>query len=192
MRGIDKECILETYLELVREQEGLQGVNFREIARRIGCNHTNLYNYFSSFEELRCTALAYLVQRMRSELLTGTEQAPENQLRVFIESLVRFALQNPGWYRFLWLEKMPREDLSSILAGLPRPEDLLEPVLIRFFHPQKKSSRELRRIGAFAHGYLHGELTKFICGRQLKDKDCAQLPRYLANEILHYLLLNKS
>ena len=43
---------IDETLELIAEKGGSQEVNLREIARRIGCAHTNAYNYFVSFDEL--------------------------------------------------------------------------------------------------------------------------------------------
>ena len=41
--------ILET-LALIREKGGSKNVNLREISKRVGCAHTNAYNYFDGFE----------------------------------------------------------------------------------------------------------------------------------------------
>ena len=47
---------VDTTLELIAEQGGSQGVNLREVARRIGCAHTNVYNYFDSYDDLLWSA----------------------------------------------------------------------------------------------------------------------------------------
>ena len=51
-KGITKEQVVETTLKLIKDSENIRSVNLRGVAREIGCAHTNLYNYFSSFDEL--------------------------------------------------------------------------------------------------------------------------------------------
>ena len=49
---ISKELIVETALALINEEGSSSKVNLREIARRLGCAHTNIYNYYPSLDEL--------------------------------------------------------------------------------------------------------------------------------------------
>ena len=43
---------IEETLKLIVEKNGSKNVNLREISKRIGCAHTNAYNYFNGFQGL--------------------------------------------------------------------------------------------------------------------------------------------
>ncbi len=43
-KKITKEQIISTALDLMRDKNELRTVNMREIARTLGCAHTNIYN----------------------------------------------------------------------------------------------------------------------------------------------------
>ncbi len=51
-KNISKEQIIDTTLELLKDKSDIRTINLREIARVLGCAHTNLYNYFPSFQDL--------------------------------------------------------------------------------------------------------------------------------------------
>lgn len=189
MGRINPEQILDTVLELVEETGSLQNVNFREIARRLGCNHTNLYNYYPDFDSLRLAALAHLVHKTRKLMPTIQPSSnPETQISQFVNWLARFALQKPGWYRFVWLEQISGNDLSHAMNNIPRPEALLLP-LLNAYYQQKLSMEQLERIAAFAHSFLHGELCKWLAQRHALKSEKALTSR-LSNEILLYLSLH--
>ncbi len=43
---------VNTMLELILEKGGLTDVNLRMVSKKIGCAHTNAYNYFDGFDGL--------------------------------------------------------------------------------------------------------------------------------------------
>jgi len=189
MGRISQEQILNTVLELVEETGSLQNVNFREIARRLECNHTNLYNYYPNFDSLRLAALSHLIQKMRTRMpLIQPSSSPDMQIAHFVKWLARFAMQNPGWYRFLWLEQISGTAISQTLHNSPRPEALLLP-LLNAYYQQQLASKQLEHIAAFAHSYIHGELCKWLTGRHALTSKKTFVSR-LANEVMAYLRLH--
>lgn len=59
-----KAKFIAALLELLDEEHTPRSVNLRQISRRIGCAHTNAYNYFDSFESLLWHSLAEIIQKM--------------------------------------------------------------------------------------------------------------------------------
>ena len=50
--GTSAEQIVDHALALIAEKGTSRDVNLREISRRVGCAHTNIYNYFASLQDL--------------------------------------------------------------------------------------------------------------------------------------------
>ena len=50
--GVSAGRFVEATPVLIAERGGSKGVNRREISKRIGCAHTNVFHYFARFEDL--------------------------------------------------------------------------------------------------------------------------------------------
>ena len=113
---------IETTLELIAEQGGSQGVNLREVARRMGCAHTNVYNYFSSFDDLLWASFRRVLDDYRAHLFAEVDDSVAGQelLRRVVTRLVAYPQQHPGWYRFIGSDPVSAGDF---------PTDILEKVV---------------------------------------------------------------
>ena len=184
--------LLNAAIAAIEEAGGCRGVNLRGIAQAAGCAHTNVYNYFSSYEALLWGALAEALERMSTftQRRLDAVREPEEAVRAFVEAQIDFAVEHPGLYRLVWLEA---------LAGAPPPaiRDRLAAMRIRWI--QVMTGRPLRQLSAavarraddILHGYVHGEICKLICGRVLPAGTTAESRvRIVANvELLSELLL---
>lgn len=112
--------VIET-LELISERGGSHDVNLREVSRRIGCAHTNAYNYFASFEDLMWAAfrrgLRHYGDYLDHDLDDGL--APDEYLRRLVTNLAAYPEVEPGLYRFIGsdpidLERIPPDILESV------------------------------------------------------------------------------
>jgi AcrR family transcriptional regulator len=94
---------IDSTLELIAERGGSQNVNLREVARRVGCAHTNVYNYFDSFDALLWAAFRRVLADYGSQLLGNLDESlPRSErLRRLVTNLVDYPQQNPGRYRFI-------------------------------------------------------------------------------------------
>ncbi len=73
-----RDTFIAAVLEMLDEGTALRDLNLRKIARRIGCAHTNAYNYFSTFEELLWWSLREALERMIA-FAAGDERAAAGQ-----------------------------------------------------------------------------------------------------------------
>lgn len=162
------ERFVATTLELIDEEGGSHTVNLRQISRRMGCAHTNVYNYFSSYQELLWEAFRrgldiygeYLVQ----DLSTGLP--PKEYLRRLIGNLAGFPEQRPGLYRFIGsdpidLEQIP-EDILSYVTGM---KEWLASVFAAA--APGVSPAEARQAADIVLAYIDGETLNLINGREV-------------------------
>ncbi len=164
--NISKEIILETTLSLIEENRGIKNVTLRDIAKKIGCTHTNLYNYFSSLDEIFWESLGLALLKMMEygrPCLT-TERANEEELYLLLSNLIDFSMKHPGWYKLIWLETIGGSPSSEVSEILSKPGKALNKVIIEASN-NKLSEEKAILIGDILHSYLHGQLCKWINNR---------------------------
>jgi len=151
-----KESFIDAVLAMLDEGTSLREINLRKAARRIGCAHTNAYNYFASYEELLWWSLRAALEAMTSSVDPETGDIPE--------TYVRFALDHPAWYRLIWLEPLSGDPPAEVAEFLSVPAQLYTRWLTSRFG-SSFTGRELEIRGRVLHGYLHGELSAITAGR---------------------------
>ncbi len=176
---IDSEIIINTTLELINEKGEASSVNLREIARRLGCAHTNLYNYFHSLDDILWEALQQALIRLMdfaTEDLAHIEDE-EKKMEYYFSRVLEFYLNNKGWFRLIWFERLngsrPKKTLDAIIHTVDS--------ILSIFHPpysSKFTREEMHFIIHNVHCYLHGEIFIYIAGRGL-IKDEAGFKEYV-------------
>jgi AcrR family transcriptional regulator len=185
-----EDLLLEHTIALIAEKEGSLGVNMREVARRAGFAHTNVYNYFGSFDALLWEAFRrvlamygdYLEQGLASGLAAG------EYLRRLITNLVSYPLEHSGLYRFI----------GSDPIGPDFPADILETVtvmkgwLIAAFRACAPAVDAPLADEAcnIVYAYIDGETFNMINGRVVPGEDVGG--RVVANAIRLFELLTNT
>ena len=173
--GPTAERYIETTLELVIEQGGSSQVNLREISRRIGCAHTNAYNYFDSREDLLWQAMRRVLQQYGDAMASGLDEAdsPASNFRRMMRNLVEWSVNNPGLHRFISSDPFTPEEI---------PQDIVENVatlkswftqMLEAFADNQIDGQGLRDLTDIILGYLDGEVFNLINGRVLPGEDIA-------------------
>lgn len=150
-----RESFVDAVLAMLDEGTGIRELNLRAVAKRLGCAHTNAYNYFASFEELLWWSLRGALERM----VRFTD--PETQ--DLIDGYIAFALEHPAWYRLIWLDPLGGEPPVAVQEFLQVPAG----VFARWVEEHLGGSRgaDLEPATRILHGYLHGELSAVVSGR---------------------------
>lgn len=117
--GTTADTFVETTLEVIAEESGAGPVNLRRISRRIGCAHTNVYNYFEDFDALRWAAYQAALDVYVMHL---TEDAPttgpaRTLLRRLVERLASFPIKHTGLFRFISTDRMAMETIPKDVLG---------------------------------------------------------------------------
>lgn len=159
--------LLKAALTLLDRNGGARGVNLRRICAKAGCAHPNAYNHFEGLDHLLWHVIPLALERLIAYTDKELASAPAgaDAFDVFVACQIDFALQHPGWYRFIWLDQ---------LQGAPPPE-----VIASIFEVQARfaeklaatSGASLDRARAMAaadvvHTFIHGEACKLISGRR--------------------------
>ncbi len=115
------ERFVETTLALIAETGGSRDVNLREISRRLGCAHTNLYNYYPTYQDLLWEAFRRTLIAYGGHIVVGLDDslAPGEYLRRLITNLATFPEEQPGLYRFIAsdpinIDEIPDDILNAV------------------------------------------------------------------------------
>jgi AcrR family transcriptional regulator len=171
--GPTADRFVDTTLDLIAEEGGSGPVNLRQVSRRMGCAHTNLYNYFPSFGELLWAAFRRTLSVYGSWLTQDLDDSlePEEYLRRVLVKLASFPQSHPGLYRFIASDRLPMSEI---------PEDILDTVS----HMKQWLSETLSAVsGSGLHAdesaaiadmvlaYVDGETLNFINERVVPGED---------------------
>jgi len=151
-----RELIIQAATEII-EQDGLEGLSAREIAKRIGYSPGTLYNVFENLDDLLLTIEARLLDRLSERLAdTDTSGTPEQRLRRLAEVYSAFTQESPKLWNLLVEHRLPagrqvptwyRAKLESLLTPL---EEALAPLVAGCDSSTKK--RAARTLWAGVHG----------------------------------------
>lgn len=168
-----RQRFIDTALALIAEEGGSLDVNLRQISRRMGCAHTNAYNYFENYADLLWAAFRQALRDYGESLIEGLDITlpPAEYLRRCITNLAAFPRENPGLYRFIGSDPI---DLSTI------PGDILEMVtaMKRWFATvveaaagPRLGATEAREAADIVLAYIDGETLNLINGRAIPSED---------------------
>ncbi len=170
-KHVSKEFIVETTLSLIDRNEGMKDVTLRDIAKEVGCAHTNLYNYFSSLDEIFWEALGQVLLIMMDYSSNGLSNQKDDEERFFLmlSNLIDFSMQHPGWYRFIWFKPIGGNPSPEVTKILNKSGDGFSQ-LIKMSN-NNISNEKANSVGNILHSYLHGELCKWINNRSFINKE---------------------
>lgn len=166
-----KDKLIEITCAMVEKNGSSHGINMRAVAREAGCAHTNIYNYFGSFSDLLYAAILRTMEKMvrfTQEQVGGIANS-EADFSKFIDAQIDFAIEHPGLFRFMWQETIQGEIPESIkeFAGMLKNRFA---ELVYICAGGKLTADEAMKASIILHGYLYGDISKMISGRELDMK----------------------
>ena len=155
---LSREIIIASTLDIIDELGSSREIKLREIARRVGCSHVSLYNYFDSFDDLLLCAARYAITEIRSSnVFKFMDGDFSEQFVNFNMKLFDYVDAHKGRYLFIWTES-PAGKLYS--EKCMHPEEYMVADLLRYgFAP---SPVDAHYLAVLLHGYFHGEMMKYI------------------------------
>ena len=197
-KNITKEQIIDTVLELLKDNNNVERLNFREIARTLGCAHTNLYNYFPSYKDLLWESHSAILLRFINTLheKLDVNLPPKNQLTVFFEIIINMYMDNQGWFRLSWHEYIkgnrPEKDINMARTANDILNNYAMQICNNLFEdcPDKNTVKQVLHN---THCYIIGEISNYLLDRGI-IKDEQLLRKYMLSEsvsMFQFCLLGK-
>ena len=194
IKNINHEMIIETTLQMIDDNEGIKGVTLRAIAQKLGCAHTNLYNYFESLEEILWECVGRLLLMMTEEMSREDHGVsdPEQKLYLSFSRLLDFSFDHPGWHRLIWLEPSQGSPSAEVAKNMQQPTVTFAG---NVFAASKAtlSDDKLNQLCSMLLSYLYGEISFWINHRNSAENRASLQSKTLANlQLLYRLFLEDS
>lgn len=191
-KNISKEQVIDTVLELLRNNSDIDKLNFREIARTLGCAHTNLYNYFPSYNDLLWESHSAILNNFIIKIKNRMSNEPtEYSLTAFFEAVVNMYMDNKGWFRLSWHEyikgERPENDIETAKTANQILNDYAMDICGRIF-PECPERKNVKRILHNTHCYIIGEISNYLLGRSFTDNE-TEFRTYVINEAAYMFRL---
>ena len=108
----NREAAIQSILEAARaimREEGVAALSMQELARRMDMRAPSLYNYFTGKTEIYDTLfrLGFTMFDAHIKELTKTSTGLHDELRIYIEGYMSFALENPDLYQLCFERPVP-------------------------------------------------------------------------------------
>ena len=164
---------METTLELIAEEGGSLNVNLRQISRRMGFAHTNLYNYFDSYQDLMWAAFRraldiyarYLIKDLRPDM------SPEDYVHQVLSNLAFFPQEHTGLSRLVGSDPIDVEEIpDDILHSVTHMKGWLSEVLAAA-SGATLDAEEAASAADIVLAYIDGETLNLINGRVIPTED---------------------
>jgi AcrR family transcriptional regulator len=171
--GPSSERFITETLALIAEKGGSRDVNLREISRRVGCAHTNVYNYFTSLDDLMWAAYRRALRKYAKALCKGLDAPQSGHVfyRRMIGNTFGFAVDNPGLHRFISSDPMDPDRIpEDVIATVTTLKEYYLDCLFVLCEG-RVSRRGVEELGNILLAYLDGETFNLINGRVLPDDD---------------------
>lgn len=148
---VTREMIVDAAFDIVREQ-GLEQVNVRTVAERLGCSTQPVMYQFDTMEELKRAVYAKADRYHTGYLMTLRPEQEDVMLSIGL-NYIRFSIEEPHLFRLLFQSGYAVE--NSVLE-MVESEELL-PVLSVMGEAAGMGMEQMKKvfltIALFAHGY---------------------------------------
>ena len=190
LKRLKKNTIIESALKLF-SQKGLYNTTNPDIAKAMSMSVGNMYNYFSSKEELAKFAIKYSTNILATELkeINNMDISSKEKIYIFVRKYLENVLKSPEVIEyFLRVYLSNREVFKQGCEGFLCVGEFVTEVMILLDEgAQKKEFREQEFFPAFAMimGCLGG--FAFLSGEKVLDRDLLSYSDAVADNIYRAL-----
>jgi AcrR family transcriptional regulator len=169
-------------------ERGLQSLNVRAVAARLGCSVGTIYNFFAGLEELVALVngrtLDALYEALSRVPATGR---PAHDLHTLLDRYLAFVAANESSWTLLFEERLPeaKEPPPWYFEKIERLFALLTRIMAPLFGPRQEAalSRAVRQLWISLHGIWSlnaGGQLAFVSDEPLETVAHAMLDTHLA------------
>lgn len=116
-RSPDSRAAILEATEAVLLAEGVEGMSIRKVSERCGYTAPTIYHHFGDKAGLVSTLLEERFREIRDLMAAIPCDDPASYLRQTARAFVRFALENPNYYRLLSMPGLDPESVPSSEAS---------------------------------------------------------------------------
>ncbi len=153
----DFQAIALAAAQAIIAEEGLQSLNVRAVAARMGCSVGTIYNIFEGIEELVALVngetLDALYDALSQAPVTGS---PERDLHVLLDLYLKFVTERKSSWNLLFEERLPeaKEPPAWYFEKIAQLFTLLTRILKPVFRPDQKEelAHAVRLLWISLHG----------------------------------------
>lgn len=104
-----RESIIDGAVEIIHS-DGFSGMTMRKIASRMEMSATNLYNYFSSKDDLYINILIRGFRDLHTLLKSAYDSSPDpvERSRRYVRSYLSFGIENFNYYEIMFSPSLPK------------------------------------------------------------------------------------
>lgn len=155
-KQVPKETILNAALSLLREG-GMDTLNIKELAKRLGCSTQPIYLSFSGMDALReettKEAQNYFLEFLRAD----SEEPP----CLFGRRYIRFAKEESPLFQYLFMRENAYEEMK--IALLPIMEESIYKLMKQYNLGYEDAHRFHDQLWVYAHGIATMIATSYCC-----------------------------
>ncbi|MCM1243124.1 MAG: TetR/AcrR family transcriptional regulator [Roseburia sp.] len=148
---ITKEMVINAAFEVIRA-EGVENVNARTVAQKLGCSTQPVMYHFATIEEMKRAAYEKTDEYHTAYLMNIPETQGNVMLGIGI-NYIRFAVEEPNLFRFLFqsgfavgnslLEMINSEGLTPVISAMQKAMDM----------SMEQTKEIFVTLAMFVHGY---------------------------------------
>ena len=158
-----RAALIEAGLAIV-EEEGIDAVSLRAVARRAKVSHSAPYHHFASKAGLLAALAAAGFDRLVRAIETHTSQVPPSEpiqeLRAIGRSYMHFAVKNPSVFRLMFRPELTKPSEHGLLqAAEARAFGTLIESILRCQAAGQLPASDPLQLAAFAWSGVHGMAT---------------------------------
>jgi AcrR family transcriptional regulator len=158
--GDVKNALIEAGIDIITH-EGVESLNMRHVAKKIGVSHTAPYRHFKNKEELMVAIAVHCFTRLGEEVDGAIMKYPKNhrsQLAAAGKAYIRFVVRNPVYYRIIFGDYIKNKtDHPNFFAEYDRAFKKMLGIVIGASRIRKsgKNKPEITALAVWAllHGY---------------------------------------
>lgn len=151
----------------ILDEEGIEAVGIRQVARKVGVAHSAPSNHFKNKQSLLTALGEEIFQRLLHAIESDLKQGDDlsKSIHRFCKSVLDFALRYPNRYRLMWRKESLDSQNPQLQASMERVYQKLI-VLLGESSRQKNTDVESQAIALWSliHGYaslrLDGNLSQ--------------------------------
>ena len=147
-RSVTREDVLKAAAEVVRKR-GETGLNVRAVAEELGCSTQPVYSLFASMEELKAALFEEAKAQYRRYIDVYLESACRSRYESYGMGFVRFAREERGLFRYLFLRSSEKSVFSIKDPYLP---DIIEEMMTLYHMTEDKAMAFHTDMAVFSFG----------------------------------------